>query len=107
VQSLKQLIYFATNYQTAYAQIMSESENYLFATSAINITHMLIIFFKLNPPDETIIPNSPIADPRSFKNFAWLCFLNNSTFTLLYCYCIQMLHKIWMNMSLDPKVTLM
>jgi hypothetical protein len=64
------LIFLATHYPKEYAQIVTESDTYLFATSAINISYMLIVFFKLNPAEDTIIPNSPIADPKSLKTFA-------------------------------------
>jgi hypothetical protein len=107
VCSLKQLIYLATRYPKEYGTILAESGNYLFATSAINVTHMILIFFKLNPLEETIIPSAPLADNKSYKNFAYLAFLSNECYALLYCYCIRYLHKVWMDMSMDPNVTLM
>lgn len=57
---------------------------YPLAISAINVTHMLLVFLRLNPPDEVVIPGSPISDSKQYKVFAGLAMASQHAFDEVY-----------------------
>ncbi|TNV74012.1 hypothetical protein FGO68_gene4949 [Halteria grandinella] len=96
ILGLQCLIYFITNYHQEFQEMITQSEdNFFFAISGINVTHMLIVYFYLNKSD---VPPDSIklrAGRVQTKNFCQMNSLSKSTFYEIHSFALQILFKMW------------
>lgn len=58
---------------------------------------MLLVFLRLNPPDEVVIPGSPISDSKQYKVFAGLAMASQHAFDEVYWFAMRHLHATYMD----------
>eukprot|EP00743_Colponemidia_sp_Colp-15_P005577 GILK01005998.1.p1 GENE.GILK01005998.1~~GILK01005998.1.p1 ORF type:complete len:268 (+),score=35.55 GILK01005998.1:134-937(+) len=105
--SLENMCYFAEHYTEDFRAMVRTKTDFLFAASAINVTFMLVMFFKISNSHGPGTVAQPASD-RIVKGFAELLTTHENAFQETYCLCIKMLFQTWLDyIATREEVTLL
>eukprot|EP01069_Polyplicarium_translucidae_P002518 Polyplicarium_translucidae@DN2053_c0_g1_i2.p1 len=106
--ALRNMIYFATEREAEFHEIVSEACTYPFAAGFINVTFMMMLYLRLNKTRGRLMSGQgPVASRKGMKTFAKVCVKDQDSFAKLYCMNCVNLHRIWQILALSGHFTLM
>ncbi|OMJ79801.1 hypothetical protein SteCoe_20105 [Stentor coeruleus] len=104
---LEQLVFLSSTYPQEYKAMLEAANNYSFAISVLNITHLLMCYFQLHKLTAVGITGGKTLGIRYLQCFCRLNAVSLDTINELYVAAVIKMHDTWKDMNKVKKLNVM